>query len=79
MWKQLLIDKVKIKIVDDCSLVWIDKEEYENLIDVIDEQDRKTSMQFLQSVLPSTLRDELALQLCLRHCVYQEYPPDTVS
>lgn len=62
-----------------CDILWIDKEEFDSLIDMVEEIDRGTTREFLLKVLPSTIKDEDSLDFLIKHCVYQEYPPDTVS
>jgi len=59
--------------------VWIDKEDFSNLLQVVEKSDRKKAADFFKSAFPSSISDEEALEFCLRHCVYQTYPPNSVS
>lgn len=66
--------------VDTCDIAWIDKDDYQEFLKTVGETDRIKSREFILKVFPtSSVIEEESLEFLLNHCVYQEYPPGTVS
>ena len=65
---------------ETCDIAWIDKDDFNEFLKTVDKIDRMKSREFLCKIFPTTsVIEEDSLEFLLRHCVYQEYPPESVS